>query len=192
MADAGAKKKRRQYNVEYLKYGFIPSPHSEQLPFCLICEKTFSNEAMKPSRLSGHCKKLHRNKADKNVNYSKALRDKCDNNKTLHDMFAAEAHNNDYGQRISYNIALNIAKAGKAHAIGETLVTPVIHEVMTIALKTNSEPVLKAIFLSNNTVQRRIDEMDGDTEENICNILRNTEFSLQLDESTLSNNVSLL
>ncbi|CAJ1099376.1 Hypothetical predicted protein [Octopus vulgaris] len=48
MADAGAKKKHRQYNVKYLKYGFIPLLHSKQLPFHQICEKTFSNEAMKP------------------------------------------------------------------------------------------------------------------------------------------------
>lgn len=46
--------------------------------------------------------------------------------------------------------------------------------------------------LSNNTVQRRIDEMAGDIERIIWNILRNIEFSLQLDESTLPNDESLL
>ena len=47
MAVDGAKKKCKQFNVDYLKYSFIPSPQNEHLPFCLICEKTLSNGAMK-------------------------------------------------------------------------------------------------------------------------------------------------
>ena len=46
--------------------------------------------------------------------------------------------------------------------------------------------------MSNDTVQRRIDEMSADVEHKLCNTLRNTEFSLQLDESTLPGNESLL
>ena len=41
-------------------------------------------------------------------------------------------------------------------------------------------------------VQRRIDEMSADVKHKLCNTLRNTEFSLQLDESTLLGNESLL
>lgn len=192
MADTGPKRKCRQYNVEYLNYGFIPASHNEQLPFCLICEKTFSNEAMKPSRLIEHFKKAHFNKADKDVNYFRNLRDRRGKNKTVHDMFVAASSKNDDGLRASYNISLLIAQTGKAHTIGETLITPVIREVMTTVLKKDPEPVLKAISLSNNTIQRRIDEMASDVEENLNNILRNTEFSLQIDESTLPNNESLL
>ncbi len=44
-------KKIRQYSVEYLKLRFITSPNNIQKPLCLICDKEFSNEAMKPSRL---------------------------------------------------------------------------------------------------------------------------------------------
>ena len=51
------KKKCRQYSVDYLQFGFIPSPSNEQLPMCLLCEAVFSNEAMKPSRLSDHLRK---------------------------------------------------------------------------------------------------------------------------------------
>ena len=43
---SASKKKCSQYNTEYLKYGFIPSPVNNTLPMCMICEKTFSNEAM--------------------------------------------------------------------------------------------------------------------------------------------------
>ncbi|KFD66905.1 hypothetical protein M514_20771 [Trichuris suis] len=44
-------KKCRQYGAEYLKCGFIQSPWNLQQPLCLICEKTFANEVMKPSKL---------------------------------------------------------------------------------------------------------------------------------------------
>ncbi|KAG9470074.1 hypothetical protein GDO78_018948, partial [Eleutherodactylus coqui] len=56
------KKKCQQYSNEYLKYGFIPSPINGQLPLCLVCEKAFSNEAIKPSKLSDHLAKTHSGK----------------------------------------------------------------------------------------------------------------------------------
>ncbi|GFT84283.1 SCAN domain-containing protein 3 [Trichonephila clavipes] len=45
---------------------------------------------------------------------------------------------------------------------------------------------------SNNTAQRRIDEMSEDIESFLCDYLQTTRFSLQLDESTLPENDSLL
>jgi hypothetical protein len=61
-----AKKKCRQYSIEYLKYGFTYSPANQFLPMCLTCQKNFSNEAMKPSRLQEHLNKMHANKELKN------------------------------------------------------------------------------------------------------------------------------
>ena len=59
------KRKCRQYSSEYLKYGVIPSVTNEQLPMCLICEKTFTNEGMKPSRMIDHLKAKHPENANK-------------------------------------------------------------------------------------------------------------------------------
>ena len=56
-----AKKKRRQYSAEYIKYGFIENPTNPFSPMCLVCQRTFSNEAMKPSRLQDHLNKMHFN-----------------------------------------------------------------------------------------------------------------------------------
>jgi len=55
-----------------------------------------------------------------------------------------------------------------------------------------SSTVIKSIPLSNNTVHRRVDEMATNTEDSLYSIMRNTEFSLQLDESTLPGNEYLL
>ena len=46
--------------------------------------------------------------------------------------------------------------------------------------------------MNNDTEQRRIDEMSADVDHKLCNTLRSTEFSLQLDESTFPGNESLL
>ena len=81
---------------------------------------------------------------------------------------------------------------GKPHTIGETLVLPAVSEVLRTVLHKAPEQVIKSIYLSNNTVQRRVDEMSDNIEEQLCIILKTTEFSLQLDESTLPDKKSLL
>ena len=48
------------------------------------------------------------------------------------------------------------------------------------------------IPLSQDTVRRRIDEMAENIENTLCSILKTKKFSLQLDESTLPGNESLL
>lgn len=54
-----AKKKCRQYSVEYLKYEFIEAKHRKQQPICLLCEK-----AMKPSEFLEYLTEMHSNKAN--------------------------------------------------------------------------------------------------------------------------------
>ncbi|XP_055924696.1 zinc finger BED domain-containing protein 5-like [Argiope bruennichi] len=94
--------------------------------------------------------------------------------------------------RESYNISLLIAKSGKPHTIGEELILPAIEEVIKTVLHKPPFDVLKRIPLSNNIVQRRIDEMSCDIESFLCNYLQTTRFSIQLDESTLPGNEALL
>ena len=114
-----ATKKCRQYSVEYLKYGFISSPMNKQLPMCLVCEKTFSNESMKPSRLSEHLQKVHPDKMGRDSAYFQSLRDKFEKRKTLPSIFCRTSHENIDGLRALYSISRLIAKAGKPHTIGE-------------------------------------------------------------------------
>ena len=46
---------KRKYSPEYIKYGFIAIEHGEEcLLQCVLCMKTISNAAMKPSLLNRH------------------------------------------------------------------------------------------------------------------------------------------
>ena len=56
----------------------------------------------------------------------------------------------------------------------------------------SSTPVLSTVPLSNDTVQRRIDEMGDDVESQLVQILSRTVHALQIDESTVSDNETLL
>ncbi|GBP89280.1 SCAN domain-containing protein 3 [Eumeta japonica] len=109
----------------------------------------------------------------------------------MHSMFASTSQSNDDGLRASYNISLLIAKSGKPHTIGEQLILPAVEEVLKTVLHKSPFNVLKRIPLSNNTVQRRIDEMSSDI-ESFCAIICKNSFSIQLDESTLPGNEALL
>lgn len=51
-------KKFRKYSIKYLKFDFMAlQPTNEKLPLCLICEKTFNNEDMKPLKMKEHVMK---------------------------------------------------------------------------------------------------------------------------------------
>jgi len=188
-AKVARNKKIRQYDVAYLKFGFIASPNDPTRPLCLVCDSTFSNEAMKPSRLKDHLQRKHPTKLGTDF---RMMRDQRLKQTTVRSLFSKTDSMLEKGLLSSYNISLMIAKTGHAHTIGETLVLPAVKDVIETVMGQSSAPILKAIPLSNNTVQRRIDEMGQDVESQLVQILRTTDHSLQIDESTLRDNEALL
>ncbi len=99
----------------------------------------------------------------------------------------------DDGLRASFNISMLIAKAGKPHTIGDSLIMPAVCEVLNTVVHRNApEEVIKSIPLSNNSVWRRIDEMADDVEDKLCDISKGTTFIMQKDESTCSNSCAKL
>ena len=78
------KKKCGQYSVDYLHYGFLPSPSSCQLPMCMIgANMFFSNEAMKPSRLKEHFSVKHPDHSNKDIAFFENLKAKKMKRNTL-------------------------------------------------------------------------------------------------------------
>ena len=106
-------------------------------------------------------------------------------------MFTSSSKNSDDGLKASYNISLLIAKANKPHSIGEELILPAVKEIIKTVLTKSPEEVMKSNLLGDNSVQRRVDKMAENVEETLRKMLMTTEFSLQLNESTLPGNESL-
>lgn len=51
---------KRKYDDRYLDYGFtFLEGRNEQLPQCVICHKTLSNDSMKPHQLKKHLSNVH-------------------------------------------------------------------------------------------------------------------------------------
>ena len=82
---------------------------------------------------------------------------------------------------VSYLISLRIAKANKPHTIGKTLVLPAIKDTVKVFFGDKSRKEIESIFISNNTIARRIDEISQWVENRV---IESPFFSLQLDEST--------
>jgi len=189
MSDHSAKKKCRQYLVEYLKFDFITSPLNVQLPFCLICENTFSNEAMKPSRLKDHLSKVHSDKLEKPLSFFQSLKAKIEKRSTVNSLFKKQTSDLDKGLVASYKVSLLISKNSKPHSIGETLILLALKEIIdTMQGESSSNKMIKSIPLSYDTVSKRIDEMADDIENKLINYLRENNFALQIDESTVTDN----
>jgi hypothetical protein len=136
-----AKKVCRQYSVEYLKYGIISAPHDKHLPFCLLCHQTFSNEAMKPSRLVLHLQKIHPDKKDKPLTFFNKLKEDFQGRNTITKMFSTSNQSLNDSVLASYNISLLIAKNGKSHDIGERLILPCIKEYIETVMKNPGSTV---------------------------------------------------
>ncbi|KAF2354872.1 hypothetical protein FHG87_014373, partial [Trinorchestia longiramus] len=155
-----SKRKCRQYSVKYLKFGFISVLNTEKLPMCLLCERVFSNEAMKPSRLSDHLKKIHPDKMNQSLPYFQTLRDKFRKKSSLVSLMAKQSQKNNDELVCSYNISKLIARSGKPLTISEQLLLPVIEEVLqTVVHHAPPQAITKSIPFSNNSVQRRVDEI---------------------------------
>jgi len=187
------KSKVRRYDYNYLNFGFVTAPHDSSRPMCILCDATFSNEAMKPSRLKDHLKRKHPNKIGSD--FKKLLKEKEKQKQKqpkISQCFDNTDLRNDRGLIASYNISMMIAKTAKPHTIGEDLVLPAAKEIIESVMQRNASSVLSSVSLSNDTVQRRIDEMSSDVLQQLVGILSVTKHSLQIDESTLNDNVSLL
>ncbi|XP_068235522.1 protein FAM200B-like [Palaemon carinicauda] len=58
--------KKRKYNEDYIRFGFVSLRKGDtEVPQCVICYKTLSNDGMRPSRLERHLQTAHPGLVDK-------------------------------------------------------------------------------------------------------------------------------
>lgn len=176
--------KKRKYNDDYLKYGFVCLTKNDgDHPQCVICYEVLSNDALRPSRLERHLLTKHSDLKDKPKEF---FASKSGNLKRMKlDSTGSFAESNQKLLEASYELSYLIAKGKKSHIIGETLVKPCMLKAAEIVLGPESKQKLQQISLSDNTVKRRIDDMAEDIKKQVVDAVKQSPFfAIQLDEST--------
>lgn len=180
---ATPKGQKRKYHDDYLKYGFIPSDKDPSLPFCLICRKTLSNEAMAPSKLKRHIEANHHEQKDNPISYFESLRSNLKNQSKRFKKFMTIT---DQAQTASYLIAQLIAQKKKPHAEAEEIIMPALKIAASCMLSNDAVEKFKNIPLSSKTIARRIEDLSDDIEIQLkeCFEDQSKKWAIQLDEST--------
>ena len=120
---------------------------------------------------------MHPDKVNQYLLYFQALRDKLRQKKYIVSFLTKTTQKVDNRLICSYNIAKLIAKSGSPHSIREQLLLPVVEKVLhTVVHHSSPHAITKSIPLSDDTVQRRIDEMAEDIKESLCDILKKTKI----------------
>nr|XP_054593836.1 protein FAM200C-like [Nothobranchius furzeri] len=180
--------KKRKWSDEYVKHGFtcITERDGSQRPICMICNAKLSNSSLAPAKLKEHFLKLHGDGEHKNTTLAefKVKRARFDEKATLSALGFVPI--NKPILTASYEVAYLIAKQGKPHTIGETLVKPAALKMANLILGTAAEGKLSQIPLSNDTISDRLECMSKDILAQIVAdlISRPAKFCLQLDETT--------
>jgi hypothetical protein len=82
-------------------------------------------------------------------------------------MFNGRASKADKVLLTSYEISKLIAKAGKPHNIGESLILPAVSVVISTVMNQSLHEITQTIPLSNPSVSRHVDEMADDAEKQL-------------------------
>ena len=98
-------------------------------PQCVICYEQLANESMRPNKLLRHVETQHPELKHKPPNFLKKL---LANLKTGQRILHRYNNLNKKCLYVSYLISLRIAKAGKPHIIGKTVVFPVIKDTVKV------------------------------------------------------------
>jgi hypothetical protein len=81
----------------------------------------------------------------------------------------------------------------KSHTIAESLIMPACKIIVRTIIDQGAEGEIKKVPVSDNTVSRHVDDTSHDVEDVLCEILKNTNSALQVDESTdITNKAQLL
>ncbi|CAB3242569.1 unnamed protein product [Arctia plantaginis] len=167
--------KKRKYNDDYIKYGFVAMNKSGiDQPQCVICYEVLSNDAMRPSRLERHLSTKHSALKDKPKEFFASKSASLKRMKL--DSTGSFAQSSEKVLEASYELSLLIAKAKKSHTIGETLVKPCLLKATDIILGPETKQKFSQIPLSDNTVKRRIDDMAEDIKNQVVEAVKESCF----------------
>ena len=152
---------KRKYKKNYVKYGFVASGSDDhQLPLCIICNLTLSNEALVPNKLSRHLETNHESLKDMPKAYFENLVLQKDKEAKR---FCKYMKWPERGLVASYKVAHLLAKRKKAHTDADSVIAPSVSNIVeTIAADTVSK-----VPLSNDTISIRIEDLSSDINDQI-------------------------
>ena len=174
--------KKSKYDDSYIKWGFMKFVEKDgtERPQCVLCAEA----SVKPSKLKAHLASIH-------PTLGNDSEDMFQSKKARFMVKGILTHNGFQSStkpitEAFYEVAFLIAKAKKAHTIGETLVNPCALVMTYLVCGPEEAKKLSSVPLCNNTIKRRIDDMSKDIVAQVTQELRESRcrFSLQLDEST--------
>lgn len=203
--------RKRKYKKEFLYFGFTvdvvenvgaqvvnagtQAEDSEEeievieRPVCIFCGERLSQESMKPNRLNLHFTKKHPKYAKKPKTF---FEDKLKAFEKQQACLKSFVVMDNSARLASYKLAYRIAKSKKPYSIGESLVLPAAKEIVSVLFGDEMARKVSSIPASNDTIERRVNDIADFTEETLVKKLQVGRFSIQLDESTDCSNESLL
>ncbi|GFW99305.1 integrase catalytic domain-containing protein [Trichonephila clavipes] len=96
-------------------------------------------------------------------------------------------------QVASDEIAELIAVNLKPHNLAEEIILPACRKIVKTMIDGSADIDICKIPLSNDTIHRRIKDMSGNIEQNTAKTLANSNFALQVDETTdITGNAQLI
>ncbi|GFS97486.1 SCAN domain-containing protein 3 [Trichonephila clavipes] len=178
----------RKYNDDFLKFGFTSTMENDiVVSECVICGFKLSNSAMVPSKLQRH---LVTNLSPKDKSYFKrSLSSKIKQVK----VFEKQVCVSEKAQVASYEIAELIAVNLKPHNLAEEIILPACRKIVKTIIGGSADIDICIVPLSNDTIHRRIKDMSENIEQNTAKTLANSNFALQVDETTdITGNAQLI
>eukprot|EP00106_Octopus_bimaculoides_P008132 XP_014775574.1 PREDICTED: SCAN domain-containing protein 3-like [Octopus bimaculoides] len=168
-------------------FGFVSL---DSKPMCLECDAIMTNHSMKKVKLEQHQKLRHPSSVGKGREY-------FGNKKKIQLIKLPDFVKKINTEKVktlkpSYLVSEIIAKVAAPQIYGEKRVKPSMRACANGVLGKDAASTLSTIPLSNKTITRIQDEMSNFVEEKIVEILQKTIFSIQVDNSTIHNQVILL
>ena len=137
---------------------------------------------MAPAKLKRHLTSKHPELSGKNEQYPKR---KLEANKRQVLMSNKKFGLSDKAQEASYAVTEIVASRMKSHTIAESVILPTCKQIVKIMFGEDAVSELSKISVSDNTINRCIEDMSENIECNIkSKILKHEFFALQVDEST--------
>ncbi|XP_057661595.1 protein FAM200B-like [Diorhabda carinulata] len=145
---------------------------------------------MVPSKLQRHLMTNHPSLSTKDKSYfERSLSSKIEQVK----VFAKQVCVSEKAQVASYEIAELIAVNLIPHNLAEEIILPTCRKIVKTMIGGSADIDICKIPLSNDTMHRRIKDMSENIEQNIAKTLSNSNFALQVDETTdITGNAQLI